>query len=502
MSTMTLTNCLALIGPHATLSSERLDIVIDNGVITAIRPAGSAEPEGKVIEAQQRLVTAGLINGHHHSHEHYHKGRYDNLPLELWMNYVRPLQPLPLTPRQVYLRTLIGAIEALQSGTTTLIDDLNVTPVLQPELVRAAYQAYEDIGIRALVGITLFDKPFFRGMPFVDEEFPKELLQEFDRIYSTPAEDLLSFAEELAATRHPQNHRVGYIVTPSAPQRCTEEFLLRTRDIADRFNLPIMTHVQETRLQVVTGKVLFGSTMIEYLAKLGFLKPQTTLIHGVWLNPKDIDILARSGVTIQHNPTSNLKLGSGLAPIRQLLDASVNVSLGSDGCGSIETMDMLKVVSVAALVHKLRDASYKHWIGAEEAWFAGTMGGAVAIGRGDDLGAVEVGRIADLCLYRLDCISFVPLNNPLRQLVYAAGCSALDMVLVNGEIVLSEGNLTRLDEAEILKEIAEEYAQLQPLLAQSEREVKKLHSSYERIYERCQRETIASDTYAARLPNS
>ena len=125
-----------------------------------------------MVDASRHLVTAGLINGHIHSHEHFHKGRYDNLPLELWMNYVRPPTPIPFTPRQVYLRTMIGAIEALRSGATTLCDDMNVAPVLDEAHVEAALQAYEDIGIRAYLGITLFDKPFFRGMPYVEEEFP------------------------------------------------------------------------------------------------------------------------------------------------------------------------------------------------------------------------------------------------------------------------------------------------------------------------------------------
>lgn len=152
MGKTTLCNCLALLGPDAVPSDGPVDIVIDGPTIAAVRPAGSAPPEGEVVEAAGRLVTAGLINGHHHSHENFHKGRYDNLPLELWMNFVRPVDPLPWTPRQVYLRTLIGAMEALHTGATTLIDDLNVSPVLEPAHVEAVFQAYEDIGIRALVG--------------------------------------------------------------------------------------------------------------------------------------------------------------------------------------------------------------------------------------------------------------------------------------------------------------------------------------------------------------
>src|SRR6266404_1639868 len=173
----TLIGCLALLGEDARPSDGPVDAVIDGRHIREARPSGATAPEGEAIDLKGRLLTAGLINGHHHSHEGYYKGRKDNMPLELWMNYVRPLKPIELSARDVYLRTMIGAIH---SGTTTLADDTNVSPRIVPEHVAAIFQAYEDIGIRAYVGITLFDRPFFRAVPFVDEEFPKNLLAELD----------------------------------------------------------------------------------------------------------------------------------------------------------------------------------------------------------------------------------------------------------------------------------------------------------------------------------
>ena len=499
MGQYTFTQAAALLGERARFERGPLDIVIESDRIAAILPSGVAPPRGETIDARNRLVTAGLINGHHHSHEHYYKGRHENQPLELWMNSVRPLDPIPYTTRQVYLRTLIGAIEALRSGTTTIVDDLNASPVLIPEHVEAAYRAYDDIGIRARVGITLFDRPFFRAMPFVEEEFPAELLRTLDAKRSSGASDILGFARHLAATRHPARHRVGYIAAPSAPQRCTEAFLREIRAFADQLELPVIMHVQETRLQVVTGQLMYGSTMIEYLQRIGFLRPRTSLIHCVWLNPREIDLLASSGASVQHNPVSNLKLGSGIAPVRALLDAGVNVSLGTDGCGSIETASMLKVVCAAALVNKLRADDPAAWIGAQEAWHAGTVGGARALGMGRELGAVEEGRKADLALWRLDRIPFVPLNNALGQLVYAESGSSLDSVMVDGEFVVRDGRLTRIDEAAILAEIAEEHRRLEPLLAEAERRAEPINAAYRRIYARCLREAIEADTFPARL---
>jgi 5-methylthioadenosine/S-adenosylhomocysteine deaminase len=494
----TILGCLALLGEAATPPDGPVDIEIDGRLIVDIRPHGVKLPEGEIIAARDHLFAAGLINGHHHSHEGFYKGRKDNLPLELWMNYVRPLKPIELSPRDVYVRTMIGAIEAVRSGTTTICDDTNQSPRIRPEHVEQVFQAYEDIGIRANVGITMFDRPFFRAVPFVDEEFPKELLAELDATRMYTGTELLDFVRGLARTRHPSTNRVAYMAAPSAPQRCTQDFLMEVRRMADDFDLPLMIHVQETRMQVVTGQLFYGSTMVEYLDRIGFMKPKTAFIHGVWLNPREIEILARTGVSIQHNPTSNLKVGSGLAPLRALLDAGVNVSMGTDGCGSIEGTDMQNALYLAALLQKLR-GDHTGWVGAAEAFHAATMGGARALGRERELGAIAVGRVADLVGYRLDAIPFAPLNNPVSQLVYAASRAEVDLVMVDGEVIERDGKLTRIDEATIIAEITEAHARIEPQLSASEADVERISPYYERIYRRCRCMDIAPDTYPARF---
>jgi 5-methylthioadenosine/S-adenosylhomocysteine deaminase len=498
MARKTLVGCLALLGEAAKPSAGPVDIVIDGKTIHDIRPAGAQAQEGEAIDMRGRLVTAGLINCHHHSHEGFYKGRKDNLPLELWNNYVRPLKPIAYTPRDIYLRTMIGAIEAVHSGTTTLSDDCNVAPRIQPEHVEAVFQAYEDLGIRALVGFTLFDRPFFRAVPYVDEEFPPELLKEFDSHPMFSSADLLKFIEGLAKTRHPKTNRVGYMLAPSAPQRCTEEFLLAVRRIADDYDLPIMTHVQETRMQVVTGQVWYGCTPLEYLNRIGFLKPNTQFIHAIWLKPSEIEILAKTGVTVQHNPTSNLKVGSGLAPIRALIDGGVNISMGTDGCGSIEGTDMQNALYLGGLLHKLR-GDHTKWVGAYDSFRFATMGGARGLGRAKDLGAIEKGRLADLTAYRLDGIPFTPLNDPVNQLVFSAGRREVDMVMVDGEVILKGGKLTRVDEDKLIAEIHAAHERIGPLLTESEKDVERLLGPYERIYRRCQCMDISAETYPARF---
>ena len=502
MTKLTLLGPRALADDGARVLPEPVDIVIENGEILAVRPAGSAPPEGEAIDVRHTLAVPGFINSHHHSHENFHKGRYDRLPLELWMNYVRPAKPLPLTADDIYLRTLVGASQALLSGTTCIVDDFNASPVLNPEHVEAALAAYEDIGIRALLGPTLFDVPFHESVPFLQEECCAGTLASLAPTQSTPPAEYLRFVETLAATRHPRENRVGVLLAPSAPQRCSDGFLRQVRELADATGLPVIIHVQETRLQAASAWHERGKTLFQHLDELGFLAPGTSLIHAVWLTPDDIERIAASGASVQHNPNSNLKLGSGLMPMRALLDAGVNVSLGTDGCGSLESTDMLRVVANTALIHKLRGDDYRRWIGAEEALHAATRGGAIALGQEDRLGRIAPGHRADLVLYRLDGPAFTPLNNPLRQLVFGESGGSIDSVFVEGERVVADGQLTRLDQRAISRRIEQAMSQLRPAIGEAERLTETLRPAYERIWSRCQALPLAPGTLPARLDDA
>ena len=275
---------------------------------------------------------------------------------------------------------------------------------------------------------------------------------------------------------------------------------MAARHLADDFDLPIIIHVHETRLQVVTGHMFYGATMVEYLHRIGFLRPGVSLIHAVWLTPRDIEILAETGATAQHNPVGNFSLGSGLCPVRPLLEAGVNVSLGTDSCSSSFTVSMMKTLNAAALASNIHGREPDDWITADEAFSAATIGGARALGLGDDLGAVEVGRIADLNVWRLDSIAFTPLSDPLRQLVYCESDRDLDAVIVDGDIVMRDGRLLRIDEAAILAEAQEAYRELAPQFDAAESALVDVLSACKTIYHRCLDQEIAADTYPARFP--
>lgn len=489
----------ALLGDALAFDPRPLDVMVEGDRIVAIEAAGTLADADDTIDLSDRLLVPGLANGHQHSHEHFQRGRTENLPLELWMHLVRTRTPVALTPRQVYLRTMIGAIESLRTGCTTLVDDTALGGAIDRARIEAALQAYDDAGIRALVGFAMMDKPIVDNFPVVEKHFPAELAAEL-RAASRPApEDQLALVRDLARTRHPQSNRVGVLVSASAPQRCTEGFLQAVRGVADDLALPVITHVQETRLQVVTGQLFFGCPIVEYLDRIGFLKPATSLIHAVWLNPREIDALARNGATAQHNPWSNLLLGSGVQPVRELLDAGVNVSLGSDGSCSTVTVNMLNVLGSAAAVSKLRGEDHRRWLSAHEALHAGTLAGGRALGFGEALGSLRVGAIADLVAYRTDSVTFTPFNDPVRQLVYAERGAGLDFSMVAGEVAIEGGVLTRVDEAALLREIEREFQDLAPRYAQAEAQMAPVLAAVERIHREGLATAIAPDTFAARL---
>jgi 5-methylthioadenosine/S-adenosylhomocysteine deaminase len=500
--TTLLRGAVALLGDALAFDARPLDVLVEGGRIAAIEPAGTidAARANSVVALDRRLLVPGLVNGHQHSNEHFQRGRAENLPLELWLQLVRPPLPVALTPRQIYLRTMIGAVESLRTGCTTLVDDFPQAAGIDRAAVDAVLQAYEDAGIRALVGFGMMDRPIVDSLPFVDALVPPALAAQLRAAPRTSADAFETLMRELTAERHPQTRRVGVLVSVSAPQRCSEPFLQRMRALADALALPVITHVQETRLQVVTGQLFNGMTIVEYLDRIGFLKPATSLIHAVWLSPAEIAIMVRRGATAQHNPWSNLMLGSGVQPTRALLDAGVNVSLGSDGSCSTLTTSMLNVVGSAAAVSKLRGDEPSRWLSAREALHAGTLAGGRALGFGDALGSIRVGACADLVAYRLDSVTFTPLNDALRQLVYAERGAGLDFSMVDGSIVVERGCLTRVDEAALLREIEHEFHGLAERFRAAEASAGPVLAAVEAIYRRALAVAIPAATIAAKLP--
>ncbi len=432
-------------------------IRIENDVVTAV--AGDLEPTDgdTIIDGTDRLVTPGFVNAHTHSWETFYKGRYDNMPLEMWMAMSYPiLGDSRVEPDLVRLRSTLFAIESLEAGVTTIVDDVLENPTQDWAQLSAVFDAYEEIGIRANISGHVISKPFVDTVPFVVDYLPQEIAAE---ILSHPVPttgEYLAFSRQAFEQYHGRgNGRLRYMVAPSAPQRCDEDLLVGATRLAQRFDAECHIHVLETKTQLVTGNEMYGGSLVAYMDRIGALSPNTTLAHGIWLTEDDMSMIASAGTSISHNPISNLKLGSGIAPWSALRNAGVNLGLGTDGCSSSDSPRMLDVVKSAALLHKVTNPDFTTWPTVDEVLHAGTVGGARSALLQDTVGTVEVGMQADLVIFDLDTMAFTPRQKLDRQLVYSENGSSIDIVIVAGRIVVEGGRVTTVDRSAVLAELSE-----------------------------------------------
>jgi len=266
------------------------------------------------------------------------------------------------------------------------------------------------------------------------------------------------------------------------------------RRLADDLDLPVMTHLLETRLQVVTAQTFYGRSMVEHLDAIGFLRPSTALIHAVWLTPRDRDLIAASGASMQYNPWSNGILGSGVADFRAAREAGINVSMGSDGCGATYGCSMLTSLKLGGVMSRISRPDYENWATAKELWHSATVGGANALGRDHELGRLAPGQRADIVFYRRDSYTLSPLNDPVRQIVNGESGSAIDTVVVDGTLAMRSGKLTRIDEAKLVAEFNAAHEELAPTIVESEQASRALLAGIDRIYRKSLTVPIASDT--------
>ena len=410
--------------------------------------AGSAER----VECSRSLVVPGLVNAHCHSNENWFRGMWDNLPLEPWMLFSYPvLAAPPQSAREIYVRTLLGGIELVRSGATCVVDFLYELAGLSDESLAAVVAAYRDLGLRALVVLAVVDRAYHETVVLDEGLVSRELIDalEAERPPSWPEWERL--ARNAVERFHRPDEGIAIGLGPSGPQRCTDELLAGCAALADELDLQVHIHVLETRMQALSGRRMYGSTLPEHLAEIGFLGPRVSFEHGIWLTDRDIELVRDAGVAVVHNPVSNLKLGSGICPVPRLLAADVPLALGTDGTSSNDGNDMYAALKLAALLHKIWELDYERWPGAGEAWQMATAGGARAAGD-QTLGRIEPGCRADLVLLDAESFLFTPLNHPLRQVVLGSATQAVESVLVGGRWVVRNGEIVTLDERAVLAE--------------------------------------------------
>ena len=404
----------------------------------------------EVVDACDHLVLPGFVNAHYHSHDVLAKGTLEEVPLESWRLYALPPQYPPRSAEEVYARTLLGALECLRSGMTTIQDMLTLYPYEERHM-DAAMRAYHEVGIRVVFALQYADRKGIDTVPFWKDTFPPEL----HALLSTAAEperelDLIGHFETTRLKSAPPQ-RVAWALGPSAPERCSPALMQRTVDLARRYDIPVYTHIYESRgmaLQARLSIPQYSGLLIRRLAEEGVLDERLNFAHSVWLSRAEIDLLAEHDAGVVLNPQGNLKMKCGIAPIRALQDAGVRIGLGCDNCSCSDAQNMFVAMKLFALLAAISDP-VPGPPQAVAALCAATEGGAQGARLGDVLGRIAPGFKADLTLIDTRDPTFSPLNSVARQLVHIEAGRGVRHVIVDGKVVVRDRQLTTVDESTI-----------------------------------------------------
>jgi 5-methylthioadenosine/S-adenosylhomocysteine deaminase len=460
---------------------EKGAVVIDGNRIVYVGPMDwtPAGPFDRTIDADRLIAMPGMINAHCHSPANLVRGLMPSKPLEIWRAYYRA-SLRGMREEDFYSSALLGGMEMLKNGATTVLDHFFGDQACRFMGAGAAIQAMRDLGLRHVVALTLSDKNYEETIP-LGEAAP--LAGEIKRMTASEArttEAWLDECEEFIESFHAPEKLTTACPGPSAVQRCTDELLSRSAKLAQKRNLPMHIHLAETKAQAVMGQQIYGTSLLKHLDSIGVLAANLSLAHSIWIEDSDVALFASRGATAVHNPASNLRLGSGLAPVKRLMSAGVNVALGTDGSASNDGQNMFDAMRLAALIHNQSGSDFNHWITPLQALSMATRNGARALGL--DAGTLATGKLADIVLLRRDTPAFIPLNDVISQLVFCENGSSVDSVIANGEIVVEGGRLTKVDEMEVLGLAARARTRLEPSIQTEIAAAKTMESSLSEMY--------------------
>jgi 5-methylthioadenosine/S-adenosylhomocysteine deaminase len=493
MTSILLKNVRLLALDPADTDLPKVDVLVEDATIAAIAADLKPGHETRVIEAGGKLLMPGLMNGHFHSPGNFNKGALDDMPLELFMLYeVPPFDCPTVSVRLNYVRTLLGAVEMLKSGVTAVHDDPFYVPVVNMELIDSAMRAYSDAGIRATVSINMPNVPEYEKYPFLFDLLPESFRQKMQKAPVMPTAELLALNRDFISRWHNGNHGLlRTSVSCSAPQRVRSDYLQGLSELSATFDIPYNMHILETRLQRVLGDQLYGQSLVRYVHERGVLTDRSMVIHAIWVDEADMDLMAQSGCSVAHNPLCNLKLGSGIMPFRKLADRGINICLGSDEMCSDDAVNLWNVAKLAGLVHKIADFDYRKWPSAKEVLRCATVNAALAMRMKDAVGSVEVGKQADLILVDLNTLAFTPLNDLRRQLVFCENGSSVRLVMVAGRILAEDGKVLSVDEEALKAEVRELMVEYRTQYQAVEHWARALEPIYRQMYQRCLEEEVS-----------
>jgi len=427
------------------------DILIEDDRITAVGPRLAPEGNVEVLEASGRLVVPGLINAHYHSHDTLCRGLFEELPLEMWLLYTLPMgQNRSL--EEVRARTLVGALESLRCGITTVQDMLGLTP-LNDRYTDTVLSAYREAGIRVVFSPMVSDVPPIAMVRHRDS-LPADV-QEMLGVMSLPMGEQLDYLEHQFKHR-PARGTLHWAVAPFAPQRCTPKMLAALAELADRHDLSIYTHVYETKGQALIARELFGEhngSLISYLERAGMLGPRLNIVHSVWITRQEAERMAAAGAGIVLNHLSNFKLKSGIAPVCDLRESGVRLGLGCDNCSGSDVQSVFQAMKMFCLLAAVSEPEPGPGL-AHEVLRHATLGNARTAGLDRQLGAIRPGYKADLILIDLDDVAYLPYNSAARQLVYTESGRGVETVIVDGRVVIKDRKVKTIDEDALRREVA------------------------------------------------
>lgn len=419
------------------------DIRIRDGIIAEIGrnlDAGAAQ----VVDARGKVAIPGLVNAHTHSNQALEKGLCDRYPLDAWMVLASyGGANAELSPRDLYVSALVGAIEMIRTGATSVLDMPRIDLARFEVMSDAVMQAYADIGMRAAVAASYTDLNFAASLPLA-------LVPGMSETYRpgrvAAVDDIVAHLEAFIARWRGRHPRLTPMIGPSSLPRCSTELFEASVDLARRAQVGLQTHLLSGKSQVMIGAERYGASTVAFLKRIGCLEEWASFAHSIWLDDAEMQVLGASPAVAVHNPVSNMKLGAGVSPIPELRKAGGRVALGSDGASSQDSQNMFETMKGAAILHRITHEQ-EDWLLAEDVLGLCWNGGAAALRQ--KLGRLEVGYAADIVLLSTRSLFLAPREQLAGQLIHSELGGSVDTVVIAGEIVFSNGRIHGIDEPAI-----------------------------------------------------